>query len=306
VQYNLKGGSVLSRQYSITDEEFLAAAEKLMDPEIYYRSKCEDLRWLLVDEDLQPYTDRRIESVHTDKGVRTVNISAEEFMDALRKDSQLVSLDVVSAPENKKTRVTFRVYCVYGSGTANEHAGWSMCDFEIWSWQKNVVALLEEQGAGDILFSQSDSGEKAMLLRLPADDLLLQGEADNLYLGNIILDERDDRPDFYNGDYGYSVSGNGEVIPGGTFEMIDQDMYASSVLMLAEAKVGDYLVEIESYDQYYVYAVAYIDMVAADENGVITVDVDRSLMLVPQYNFWNAETIFDELQNSLFLDKDLK
>jgi len=47
-------------------------------------------------------------------------------------------------------------------------------------------------------------------------------------------------------------------------------------------------------------------MVAADENGVITVDVDRSLMLVPQYNFWNAETIFDELQNSLFLDKDLK
>lgn len=287
VEYSLRNGSILHREFYLDEQEFTEKVKSVVTPELYYRESYGNLLDWYSDGQGGIVPNAFVRLAATESGVEVVDTPLADLMEALHEDCQRVNYDLLADKNQSRLDLCLQIYYLQESGEISDNQMY----ITLWSWQKNAIALLEECGAGGILF-ESDSN-RAMVLKVMADDLYEDGimSAESMCLGNIDVIDRTDRPDIYRGDYSCVMSGSGETVPGNTFEMIEVREYIHEWMRLAENTEPE-----KNYSSELLYMLVEVD---EDElsGDTVTVNLDDSILYVPDISAESVDWLFGEMMN---------
>lgn len=164
VNYNLKDGTTLSRYYFITEERYNEACEKLFSTELYASSELTSVITDIPTEGTGEFT-----CVSTENGSISCRIPAAELRDALLKDCEKVTPELMYDPTKRgqSVYITLERTDSVGDNSTGMKTG-----LELYAWYDDTIALLERYGVTGLFDVDTSQFEIAYFVKLDktADD----------------------------------------------------------------------------------------------------------------------------------------
>ncbi len=158
VNYNLKDGTTLSRYYFITEERYNEAREKLFSAELYASSELPSVITDIPTEGTSEFT-----SLSTEKGSFDCRIPATELRDALLKDCEKVTPELMYDPTKRGPSVHLELK---RTDTVGDRSTRIRTDLELYAWYDNTIALLERHGVTGLFDVDTSQFETAYFVKI--------------------------------------------------------------------------------------------------------------------------------------------
>ncbi|MBE6759063.1 MAG: hypothetical protein E7554_03115 [Ruminococcaceae bacterium] len=154
VEYRLYGGSIIHREYSVTREEYIAAMNRILTPEVFLRDQLGRYIGTLAYDNTDRLKDYRITYIRRVDDMKAeieADLPMEDLVAALKKDAEMVSVDLLNSKEYENIRMGFDVVYKPVSGNDTPRDPYLMTYIDLWEWQENTIELLEQNGAEILL-----------------------------------------------------------------------------------------------------------------------------------------------------------
>ncbi len=141
VDYSMKDGSVVSREYAITEERYKQAMDSLFSAELYYSNIVPvQFEWFRENTDDDKYIIYGVMTMDDDKYYEA-RIAPQELAEALRKDSELATIErVMNAGVYEHLEFRHNDVPAYSSSS------YYTFHLSLLPWYENTIALLESKG----------------------------------------------------------------------------------------------------------------------------------------------------------------
>ncbi len=141
VNYSMKDGSVVSREYNITKERYGQAMDSLFSAELYYSNIVPvQFEWFRENTDDDKYIIYGVMTMDDDKYYEAP-IAPQELAEALRKDSELATIErVMNAGVYEHLEFRHNDVPAYSSSS------YYTFHLSLLPWYENTIALLESKG----------------------------------------------------------------------------------------------------------------------------------------------------------------
>lgn len=157
VNYNLKDGTTLSRYYFITEERYNEARAKLFSTELYASSELQSVITDIPTEGTSEFT-----SVSTENGLIACRIPAAELRDALLKDCEKVTPELMYDPTKRGPSVYITLE---RTDTIGDRSTRIKTGLELYAWYDETIALLERCGVTGLFEVDTSQFEIAYLVK---------------------------------------------------------------------------------------------------------------------------------------------
>ncbi len=277
VDYYLENGSVMRREFYMTDAQAVYAREKLFTSGSYY-----DYAFGRLD-DMIEYSERFdevniIERIVANNSWTEVNIPLEELQKAFREDCETVTTEKLLDDDN-----SMRIKLIIGNYSKAEGQMWrnytNTYNFVLQPWCENTIALINKY-MGEDIFAPQNTESWFVLYKVPVTDFLKDGQMQIEYL---YMD------DGY--EMGYSVYGDDTVRPlerGWDYIMpIEGDDYLFDLSFVERI---DESYGTEYGEEFFVYFLVPFKNI--DKDGMNKVSFEESAMIIREGWQYHAEEYF--------------
>ena len=212
VEYTLRSGSTLSRYYNLSREQYMDAVKAMITPEVYYSDRFGDRYDYYLNDVESGDATCNIISVVFDNQHQEVNIPLTQLAEAYRKDCDSLTYSLLIGDTGvSKDFVSMQVRYDYS------HESFSYSDsfsFTVYSWQKNVIKLLQSNGVRGLFADNTDKCATAFVVMIPTENGYVYGSGDlnaqSLLLASVadqLTDAQLEQYGYYYDKYGYYYDG---------------------------------------------------------------------------------------------------
>jgi len=277
--FDLKGGSTLSRRYYCSEEEYRAAMDAILTPGFYYEKEFESR----FDYVMQYYgtenkdVERVIRWISIDDAWIEVNVPLSEFAEAFREDCENVSYDNMWGKNAEYYPAVIKVEVTGNTDDGEEYFTTDEVYFDIYTWHKNTLSLIEKYSGKDPIVQVSKNSGFA-LLRIPTSEFVAQGSGrmKNLYMHITSFQpgefyEYDPEEIYYDT---YASGSKFKLSESWDFVLLQGSDYNHALDFNLEKELD------EDYNEPYVYMMVYIEDLEPEISSMLAVDLSENAMLV--------------------------
>ncbi len=166
VDYRMKDGTIVYRDYRITEEQYKDYTQRILSPETFYATQ----RKYYYDygyEDGDVIFRIAVQNSSVDSAEYEVEIPYDDFFNAYRKDCDAVTYEKAFCIGDGMYKVD--LWMSYDVRDNDGFAHQRYDGIHLYSWMENTIALLEQHGIGDVGRVDLSLYKTAFLIEYDAD-----------------------------------------------------------------------------------------------------------------------------------------